>query len=45
GFTGTGYVDYGGQNSYAQWTVNATTAGSHTFQIPLRQWLGRQPPM
>ncbi len=33
GYTGTGYVDYGGQNSYAQWTVSAPSAGSYTLKL------------
>jgi hypothetical protein len=31
GYTGTGYVDYGGAGSYAQWTVTRAAAGDATI--------------
>lgn len=33
GYTGSGFLDYGGQNSYAEWTVSVATAGSYTFKF------------
>ena len=31
GFTGAGFVDYGGNGSYAEWNVNVSTAGSYVL--------------
>lgn len=32
GYAGTGYLDYGANGSYAQWTIEASQAGQATFK-------------
>ena len=33
GFTGTGYVDFGGNNSFAEWTITAASAGTYSINF------------
>ena len=33
GYSGSGFLDYGGQNSYGEWNVNVSSAGEYDLKI------------
>jgi len=33
GYTGSGFLDYGGQGTYAEWNISVASAGSYTFKF------------